>query len=104
VTADVAKGRLAFPLWVGAVSTIPLVLLIAGALVDWDNMDRWPILVAWGWGIVGGFAYVMSYLLSGWFCIVGFRARLPWIWIWPVVFFFFVPFANIVFWALYRER
>jgi hypothetical protein len=105
LTVDVAKYPVAFPPRVGVLATIPLVLAIAGGLVDWDNTHRWPdFVVAWGWTILGGCVFGLSYLLSAWFCVVGFRARLSWMWIWPVLFLFFVPFANIVFWALYRQR
>ena len=104
MTAKVAKRPVAFPSRVGVLATIPLVIMVVAALVDWDNMNLGPYLVEWGWAIVWGAVYAMSFVLSAWFCIVGFRARLPWIWIWPVLFLFFVPFANIVFWALYRKR
>jgi hypothetical protein len=53
VTADVAKGRVALPSWVGVLSTIPLVLLVAGALGQ-----------SLSWDIVAVSAYVISYLLS----------------------------------------
>lgn len=84
VTADVPRSPFALAWSYGVLSVTPLVLIIVGGALgeslSWDTAGS-AFVVAYWWAIVVGSAYVASYLLSVWFCIVGFRARLHWIWI-----------------------
>lgn len=43
------------------------------------------------------------YLVSIWFAVVGFKARVKWMPIWLAVFFVFLPPATIVFWYVNRR-
>ena len=79
--------------WVGPISIVPLVLLVVSVYVN---------SLYFGYLVCAGIAG--SLLLSLWYCIVGFRAKVPWMLVWMFAFVLLLPFANIAFWLINRRR